>query len=378
MVRYFHRLSARTALRIAIVSPNRNAWSETFIANHIAHLPGVSLVLTDGHLPRRDIDGNPIVHPTLLKRVLQRVKGQTPDDVLRATIGRLLKRERIDVVLAEYGPTGTAMIDVCVQAGLPLVTHFHGIDAFHTRLLKENAHYAALFQAAKAIVVVSREMEQQLLSLGCPRGKLHYNCYGIEVDRFTPADVSRSPKHFLAVGRFVDKKAPQLTLAAFAEAHKRDPEVRLTMAGDGPLWESTRSLAQALGVAEAVEFPGVITQDQVAERMRHVRAFVQHSVITRDNDHEGTPLSILEAMASGLPVIATRHAGIPDVVKHEVNGLLCAEGDVHAMAEHLNAIGNDAQLAVRMGKNGRERAEKHHQLKPSLVALEEIIGHALR
>lgn len=360
-------------MRIAIVSPNRNAWSETFIANHIAHLPGVSLVLTDGHLPRRDIDGHPIVHPTLLKRVLQRVKGQTPDDVLRATIGRLLKRERIDVVLAEYGPTGTAMIDVCAQAGIPLVTHFHGIDAFHTRLLKENDNYAALFRAAKAIVVVSREMEQQLLSLGCPRGKLHYNCYGIEVDRFTPADVSRSPKHFLAVGRFVDKKAPQLTLTAFAEAHKRDPELRLTMAGDGPLWESTRSLAQALGVAEAVEFPGVITQDQVAERMRHVRAFVQHSVVTRDNDHEGTPLSILEAMASGLPVIATRHAGIPDVVEHDVNGLLCAEGDVQAMAEHLVRLAGDAAMATRLGKAGRARVLDSYQLNTRLKGLHSIL-----
>lgn len=363
-------------MRIAIISPNRNAWSETFIANHIAHLRGVELVLTDGHLPKRDIDGKPILHPTLLKRVMQRVKGQQPDQVLRTSIMRLLKRRHIQVVLAEYGPTGAAMIDVCAEAGVPLVTHFHGIDAFHTKLLKENDNYRALFRAAKAIVVVSREMEQQLLTLGCPREKVHYNCYGIEVDRFSPADVSRSPKHFLAVGRFVDKKAPHLTLAAFAEAHKSDPELRLTMAGDGPLWESTRSLAKALGVADAVDFPGVVTQDQVAERMRHVRAFVQHSVITRDNDHEGTPLSILEAMASGLPVIATRHAGIPDVVEHEVNGLLCAEGDVHAMAQHMNALANDAALATRMGSIGRERAVERYGLKMSLNGLNRILTAA--
>ncbi|HMU13472.1 MAG: glycosyltransferase [Bacteroidetes bacterium] len=365
-------------MRIALISPNRNAWSETFIANHIAHLPGVALVLMDGHLPKRDIDGEPLLAPTLVKRVVARVRRADPQDMLRATIARRLKKHRIDVVLAEYGPTGTAMVDVCERAGIPLVTHFHGIDAFHTRILKDNADYAQLCRAASAVVVVSREMERQLSGLGCPREKLHYNCYGIEVDRFTPADVARSSKTFLAVGRFVDKKAPHLTLTAFAQAQARDPELRLVMAGDGPLWESTRSLAGALGVADAVEFPGVITQDQVAERMRTARAFVQHSVITRDNDHEGTPLSILEAMASGLPVVSTRHAGIPDVVEHEVHGLLCTEGDTRDMAEHMLRLGSEPLLAGRLGAAGRERVVREHQLGDSLRRLHAILENAAR
>lgn len=365
-------------MRIAVISPNRNAWSETFIANHIAHLPGVELVLTDGHLPRRDIDGEPLLAPTLIKRVLQRVRKADPQDMLRGAIVRLLKKHHIDRVLAEYGPTGTAMIDVCERAGIPLVAHFHGIDAFHAKLLKENGNYARLFGTAKAIVAVSREMETQLLTLGCPRGKVYYNCYGIEVDRFARADPAHSLKTFLAVGRFVDKKAPQLLLAAFAKARERDPEMRLVMAGDGPLWESTRSLARALGTDGAVEFPGVITQDQVAERMRTARAFVQHSVTTRDNDHEGTPLSILEAMASGLPVVSTRHGGIPDVVEHEVHGLLSAEADTDSMAAHLLRLANDPALATRMGAAGRERAMRDHQLGDSLRRLRTILEDAAR
>lgn len=370
-------MSGMTPPRLCIVSPNRNAWSETFIANHIAHLPGVALVLTDGHLPRRDRDGDPLVHPTLLKRILQRVRGARPDDVLRDAIVRRLRKHRIQLVLAEYGPTGEAMTVACERAGSALVAHFHGIDAFHSRLLKDNANYAHLFTVAKAIVVVSREMEQQLLALGCPREKLHFNCYGIAVEHFSPADVTRSPKHFVAVGRFVDKKAPQLTLAAFAEAHQRDPGMRLTMAGDGPLWESTRSLAAALGVAEAVNFPGVVTQEQVAGLMKGARAFVQHSVVTRDNDHEGTPLSILEAMASGLPVIATRHAGIPDVVEHDLNGLLCAEGDTTSMAQHMVQLAADPSLAGRMGRAGRERALANHRLEDSLARLSDILTTAV-
>ncbi|MBL0043453.1 MAG: glycosyltransferase [Flavobacteriales bacterium] len=363
-------------MRLCIVSPNRNAWSETFIANHIAHLPQVVLTLTDGHLPKRDAEGQPLLAPTLLKRMLQRMRKADPTELLVGAIVRRLQHHRVQLVLAEYGPTGEALLDACQRARIPLAVHFHGIDAFHTKLLRDNGNYHRIFQHAVAIVVVSREMERQLLDLGCPRAKLHYNCYGIEVDRFHPADVARTPKRFLTVGRFVDKKAPHLSLLAFHQAWQRDPELRLTMAGEGPLWESTKQLALAQGLGDAVEFPGVITSDQVAERMRQVRGFVQHSVITADNDHEGTPLSILEAMASGLPIISTLHAGIPDVVEHGVNGLLCAERDIQAMATHMNQLADDADLAHRLGLAGRARVEQHHRLEQSLEALSTILRNA--
>jgi glycosyltransferase involved in cell wall biosynthesis len=365
------------APRLCIVSPNRNVWSETFIANHIAHLPGVELVLTDGHLPKRDVDGAPLVHPTLLKRVVQRIARKAQDDVLRNAVASRLRKARIDVVLAEYGPTGEALLPICQRLGIPLVVHFHGIDAFHVKLLKENAGYAAILRGASAIVVVSREMEQQLLSLGCPKERLHYNCYGIDVERFKQARPERSAKQFLAVGRFVDKKAPHLTLAAFQQAWLQDPDVRLTMAGDGPLRESTVSLAKALGVEAAVSFPGVITQDQVAAHLLQARAFVQHSVITVDNDHEGTPLSILEAMASGVPVVATRHAGIPDVVEDGVSGLLCDEQDIRTMAMHLLRLAADPTLAEALGRAGRTRAERDFRLQDSLDRLHTIVRGAL-
>jgi glycosyltransferase involved in cell wall biosynthesis len=364
--------------RLCIVSPNRNVWSETFIANHIAHLPGVELVLTDGHLPKRDVDGAPLVHPTLLKRVVQRIARKAQDDVLRNAVTGRLRKARIDVVLAEYGPTGEAMLPICRRLGIPLVVHFHGIDAFHVKLLKENAQYASILREAAAIVVVSREMEQQLLSLGCPKERLHYSCYGIDVEHFKQALPERSGKRFLAVGRFVDKKAPHLTIAAFHQAWQQDPEMKLTMAGDGPLRESTVSLARALGVEAAVEFPGVITQDQVSSRLQQARAFVQHSVVTADNDHEGTPLSILEAMASGVPVVATRHAGIPDVVEDGVSGLLCAEQDVRTMAMNLVRLAADPALAGAMGLAGRAKAERDFRLEDSLDRLHNILRRTIR
>ncbi|MBV6406316.1 MAG: glycosyltransferase [Flavobacteriales bacterium] len=364
--------------RLCIVSPNRNAYSETFIAAHLRRLPGVALVLTDGHLPRRDAGGALLLPPTLARRVASRLLGATPAALLERRIARLLARHRLQVVLAEYGPTGEAMLEPCRRAGIPLVVHFHGVDAFHVKLLKDHGGYRRILEQAAAVVVVSREMERQLLALGADRARLHYNCYGIDVEQFRAGRPDQAPPHFLAVGRFVDKKAPHLTLLAFHQAWRRDPAMRLTMAGNGPLWDSTRQLVAALGLEGVVELPGVLTPQEVAARMAASRAFVQHSVITADNDHEGTPLSVLEAMASGLPVVSTRHAGIPDVVEHEVSGLLGAERDLDAMAGHLLRLAADPALALRMGRAGREAAEQRHRVEDSLARLAAILAGVAR
>lgn len=366
------------AARLCIVSPNRTAYSETFIAAHLQRLPGLALVLTDGHLPRRDADGALLLPPTLARRVASRLMRTPPEALLERRIARLLKRHRIQVVLAEYGPTGEALLEPCRRAGVPLVVHFHGVDAFHVKLLMDHGNYRRILKEAAAVVVVSREMERQLLDLGADRARLHYNCYGIDVERFRPGRPDQAPPHFIAVGRFVDKKAPHLTLLAFHQAWRRDPAMRLTMVGHGPLWDSTRQLVAALGLEDVVRLPGVLTPDQVAAHMAGSRAFVQHSVVSADNDHEGTPLSVLEAMACALPVVATRHAGIPDVVEHEGSGLLSAERDLDAMADHLQRLAADPALALRLGKAGRSSAERHHRVEDSLARLAAILGGVAR
>lgn len=363
--------------RIAIISPNRDAWSETFIATHVQGMADVALVLTDGHLPKRDIQGAPLTHRTLCSRTWDRMTGITMEQRLRRSIERRLKNERIDVVLAEYGPTGEEMLGICKRLGLPMVVHFHGIDAFHDDLLMKHQRYAAILREAAALVVVSREMESQLRMLGAAGPRLHYLPYGIDTKRFTPGDPTVSCD-LIAVGRFVDKKAPHLTLLAFQQALAEEPGLRLVMVGDGPLYDSSVQLVHALGLGDAVDLTGVLPPAEVAMRMRRARAFVQHSLVTTRNDHEGTPLSILEAMASGLPVIATRHGGIPDVVEHGVSGLLSDEHDIVSMAGHMLQVARSPRLAVQLGKAGRERVVHHHRQEERLAELHALLASVAR
>jgi glycosyltransferase involved in cell wall biosynthesis len=363
--------------RIAIATPARNAWSETFIAAHLERLHEVVLVLSDGSLPYTANDRPLLQTNGLLAKLsdIYRRKAQHVDQrtLLRERITEQLRKDRVDVLLAEYGPTGSELLDSSAQASVPLVVHFHGFDAYSKEPLEGFAGYRELLSGAAAIVVVSRHMEQQLLALGAPRERLHLIHYGIDVERFTPGTPAAHPPHFLSVGRFVDKKAPLITLLAFREVWQQRAQARLTMVGTGVLWESVRQLTVALGLESVVKLTGVLTPDQVAEHMRASRAFVQHSVVPGSNDHEGTPLAVLEAMASGLPVVSTRHAGIPDVVLHGLSGLLSGEYDIHAMADHMLQLTDDPALASGMGQEGRTYAVKHHRVQERIGALQQVL-----
>jgi len=182
----------------------------------------------------------------------------------------------------------------------------------------------------------------------------------------------------LAVGRFVDKKAPQLTLLAFRRVLDRVPEARLTMMGDGPLWECCLRLCHAMGIADAVRLPGAVPHDQVAEAMGQVRAFVQHSVRTFQNEAEGTPVAVLEAGAMGLPVVATRHAGISDVVIDGETGALVDEGDVAGMADAMVRLAEDPELARRWGRAARNRIVSEFSMERSIGHLWKVLIETAR
>jgi len=216
-------------------------------------------------------------------------------------------------------------------------------------------------------------MERKLISLGAPRGKVHYNPYGIDCHQFGGANPLKAPPAFVAVGRFVEKKAPQLTLKAFAGVHRMVPEARLRMIGDGPLLEECRALAAELGINDAVTFLGAQAHEVVQEEMRVARCFVQHSVEAHNGDSEGTPVGILEAGASGLPVVSTCHAGIPDVVIEGETGFLVDERDIEEMQKKMLRLAQDPELGGRMGRSARQHIETNFSQGHSIGRLWSII-----
>lgn len=363
----------RGATRLCVVAPYEPTLTETFIRAHVERLPA-DVMLVHGWPPR--VGRRAVLSwPHLaLHKAARKLTGGAPGRGATAAYVKAFRRHRAEVALVEYGDTAVHVVDACLRARVPLVVHFHGYDASHHETLRQHAaSYPRMFRAAAAVVAVSHAMRRQLISLGAPPEKVHCNHYGVDCRDFGGADPAAAPPVFVAVGRFTPKKAPQLTLAAFAEARRACPEARLRMVGDGPLLGECRALAAELGVADAVTFLGPQPHEVVREEVRRARAFVQHSVVAESGDSEGTPVAIIEAGATGLPVVATRHAGIPDVVVEGETGFLVDERDAPAMAAHMAHLAREPGLAARMGLAARQRVEAHFSMERSLGNLWAII-----
>lgn len=381
-------LADRGETRVCIAAQAKPRYSETFISSHLESLNArVSLVYGEPHpihaeddravfsLPVRGaarVVARAVNRP--LGRIYQLLARAMPTGFRTRALGRHLRRRDVEVVLAEYGPTAVAVLDACRQEGIPLIAHFHGYDAYDGRILEEHRErYAELFRSCAAIVAVSRDMVDRLAEMGAPEARIRWIPCGVDCERIRPGDPESAPPHFGAVGRFVHKKAPYLTVLAFAEVAREVEGARLTMLGDGPELETCRRLALALGIADRVDLPGAVAHEEVVALLRGVRAFVQHSVRTRTGDSEGTPVAVSEAGAAGLPVVATRHAGIADVVVDGETGFLVEEGDVRAMAQAMARLARDPGLAGRMGAANRARVCREFSMDRSIGRLDALV-----
>ncbi len=273
------------------------------------------------------------------------------------------KASRVSHVLANYGPTAVSLMRVCESNKLPLIAHFHGYDA-HTEsvVAKHSEAYRMLGKKAKAIIVVSDFMRHALMAVGVAESTLHLlRCSPEAGSHAIMRPVPESPT-FVAVGRMVEKKAPYLTLLAFAKITSRLPAARLILVGDGPLREVVESMVLALDLEHKVECAGALTHEAVADVLGRATAFVQHSVSPRfggaRGDCEGTPVAIQEAMAAGVPIVSTRHAGIPEILRDGESALLVDERDVNAMADAMLRIALDPLLAGRLGREARKRVDE--------------------
>jgi glycosyltransferase involved in cell wall biosynthesis len=369
-------------MRLAISCDNPNTYSETFIRAQFEHLrPALSIY--GGPVASETTPGGPI-HPLknlrgLLDTAIQcGLRGTKMEGPQSAELARRLRSYRINAVLANFGTSGAALAPVCAKLKLPLVVHFHGYDAHQHDLMERlREPYLRMAQSAAAVVVVSEAMRNSLLAAGFPEAKLKLLRYGADPQHFEQRIEPPPVPRFFGVGRFVDKKAPYLTVLAFKEVLAIHPEARLVLAGNGPLEEVVRNLVAALGISHAVEFAGVLTPDQVGAQMRLATSFVQHSLSPRCGpsigDCEGTPVAVLESMMCGLPVVATRHTGIGEVIQDGITGLLCEERDVAGMALQMLRLIETPGLGRMIGNAAREQALANFSTSHYIGALRSIL-----
>lgn len=364
-------------MNIAILSPANNQYSETFIHAHKLYLAG-KIFFYYGNNENQFLEGVGVLtnnQKRLFYQIKRRILKKSYSWYYQQFLVDSLKKNKIEVVLVEYGTTAQEHYATLKQLNLPYIVHFHGYDASIRKVIKSHNYYKEIFVHAKFVVVVSKKMFKDLIALGCPINKIIYNVYGPS-DEFFKVKPKFSKKQFIAVGRFVDKKAPYYLILSFKEIIAKHPEAKLIISGNGVLWNTCRNLVKSLGLEENIELPGIITPTEFRKQLSESLAFVQHSITAENGDSEGTPLTILEAGAAGIPVIATFHGGIPDIILNRMTGLLVEEHDYEEMAKKMLELLHNKEYAIQLGKKGRERIQNNYTLNKHIHILDTLIATA--
>ncbi len=251
---------------------------------------------------------------------------------------REIKRFKPDVIHAHFGSNGIEILPIAIKMGIPLFTTLHGIDA--SEFLNDTNYRKRIIDLSNVstILTVSAIMRQEIINIGANPSNIFVNRIGIPVDEFDFSlripirDKLREKQEiiFLQISRFTEKKGHQFTVRAFAKFLGKHPNlsVRLLLGGDGPLLHNTIQLVNELGIANQVEFIGKVAHHKVKEYLQNADVFLHHSITTKNDDKEGIPTVIMEAMATGLPVLSSKHAGIPELVLDGITGFLVEEKDI--------------------------------------------------
>jgi glycosyltransferase involved in cell wall biosynthesis len=386
---------------LAIASRSFDAVSETFIYDHARLLAPNSTILVCQERGNADRLGYPILsnlHSTPPVRTthhklsrLAKLRWQAffdparlhmcvdenyakPSASDRDRLHSFLNRYRPISLLAEYGPMGLQLADVCVDAKIPLFVHFHGWDA---NILGESRSirraYRRLFEVAAAIIVTTEFLQARLRLLGCPPDKLRVCPCGVDTESFRPGSAAKA-ENVLMVSRLVAQKGPDYSLASFAAVAKDHPQALLEVIGDGPLRGRLAQQAAELGISKRTVFHGACSHDFVRDRMKEAAVFIQHSVTNPGEGTESLGLSILEAMASGVPVVATRHGAVLETVEHGVTGYLVGERETTAMADAMKRLLRQPAEAAGMGAAGRRRVIARYSQDFAIKRLRYLIG----
>jgi len=299
-----------------------------------------------------------------------------------AEIARAFRRRRIRLIHARFGNAGVSLLPVKKRLGIPMLTSFHGFDLPAKRDPRNGYHrrLPELFRSGEKFTVPSRHMKRKLIRWGCPRRKIKIMYSGIDLERF--AYVEREPKTegatIIGVGRLHKKKGFRYLLKAFRIVRLAHPTARLVIVGDGEERHALKKLIRKWELKEHVKLLGHVPHPRLTELLRRADVFCLPSLTTKDGNQEGIPNALKEAMATGLPVVSTKHGGIPELVEDGMEGLLVPEKNAKRLACALQTLIENPALREELGKRGRAKVEQRFDASKQVKRLESIYSRLLR
>ena len=320
----------------------------------------------------------------LLRRFWYRTVQHAPWQMSRSETKRIkqaLAAHDAQLLHIYFGHIAVHLLPLMRRWPKPVVVSFHGADVM-VDLDKPRYRAAArkMLEAARLVLVRSESLARAVAELGCPSTKIRVHRTGIPIGAF-PFQERLWPNNkawrLLQAGRLIEKKGFITSLRAFAVFHRTQPRATFTISGEGPMSEELQQLARELGVAESVRFTGFLPQAELRAELARAHIFLHPSEVGTDGNQEGIPNAMLEAMASGLPVFATRHGGIPEAIEDGMSGVLVAERDHPALAAALLDWTARPEALSVLARRGADAVAKKFEQSAQARALENFYAEAL-
>jgi colanic acid/amylovoran biosynthesis glycosyltransferase len=364
------------------------ARTETFVHNQLTalrrHRP---VVLAHHRRPESDVPlGEGATAAQLLPRPLAAVDALTyrlarvPLPQAAAVLADYARDQDVALLHFHYLTDARFLLGLQRRTGLPSIVSGYGYDVSSFPRAGRGLglrYLRPIFDRMDLFLAMSDDMRRDLVALGCPEHKVRVHYYGSDTRRFRWPQRTYDrdgPLEVLYCGRLHEAKGQHLLLEALRRVERRGhDDFRVTFVGDGPLRPRLEALVASYGWGSRVTFAGHVTygEDALVEHFRRADVFA-HPSITLGGLKEGIPGTIVEAMACGLPVVATRHAGIPAVIASERDGLLVAERDIDALADALQRLMGDTALRRELGVAAARKAERELDLHARAVVLERL------
>lgn len=315
---------------------------------------------------------------------------------------KIIREKNIQILHTHFGTVGIFSLRIKERLNLPMVTCFYSYDVglFKKALsikfmqlfklffvnfkeaftvLNIQKKIQLLFKNGEAFIALSKDMKQDLIKIGCPQKKIEIVDVGIDLAKF-PFKLRKKGDtvKFLIVARFSEEKGIEYLIKAFALCKKKHENIRLDIIGAGSLQKSIEQLISMLKLSEDVKILGYYPYNKLPEAYSTHDVFVHPSVEIKDGKKDEFSTTMKEAMATGMPMISTRHAGIPEVIKDGVNGFLVNERDEVDLANKMNFIIEHPDIWSNVSIAGRRTVEEEYDVNKQVRKIEEIYKKLLK
>lgn len=299
-----------------------------------------------------------------------------------------LNQNNVSILHLHYGSDACIYADVIKYSGIPSVVSFYGYDA--SSLPKVfyglGSFYLnkRLFKNITKVLAMSPDMKKDLIEAGCPEEKIIVHYHGIDVSFFSSIEKKYDQKEkitLLILASLVPQKGHLFLLKSITNLKTRGVKhFNLRIVGIGELETSLKKFVSENSLDRNVTFIGSVKygSKEMLNEFENADIFIHPSVTAANGDKEGIPGTIIEAMATGLPVISTYHAGIPFVIDHMKTGLLVKEWDVKGLCENMKLFLNDVELRERLGKAAQKFAREKLDLANKQIELENIYNSLMK